>query len=101
MDAGRTFQTISVVHGDVHDLWLNPEQPQLLALANDGGAQVSLTGGASWSTMFNQPTAELYRVTVDNRFPYRVYAGQQDNSTISVPSWTTGGVTPTADWYSV
>jgi photosystem II stability/assembly factor-like uncharacterized protein len=101
IDAGRTFQRISVQHGDVHDLWVNPNDPNLMVLANDGGAQVSLTGGASWSTMHNQPTAEMYRVSVDNQFPYRLYGGQQDNSTISVSSWTSGGLTPTEDWFSV
>ena len=101
IDGGRTFEPIPVPHGDVHDLWVNPQNPELMVIGNDGGAQVSLTGGDSWSTMDNQPTAELYRVTVDNRFPYRVYGGQQDNSTISVSSWTRGGLTPTEDWFSV
>ena len=101
IDGGKTFQAISVPHGDVHDLWLNPANPDILVLGNDGGAQVSLNGGASWSTMHNQPTAELYRVTVDNQYPYRLYGGQQDNSTISVPSWSVGGVTPTEDWFAV
>ncbi len=101
IDGGKTFQTLSVPHGDVHDLWLNPGNPDILVLGNDGGAQVSLNGGASWSTMYNQPTAELYRVTVDHQYPYRLYGGQQDNTTISVPSWSTGGITRTEDWFSV
>ena len=101
IDGGKTFEPISVEHGDVHDVWVNPNNPDLMVLGNDGGAQASLTGGRSWSTMYNQPTAELYRVTLDNQFPYRLYAGQQDNSTISVPSWTRGGLTPTEDWFSV
>ena len=68
---------------------------------NDGGANVSLDDAKSWSTQFNQPTAEFYRVTVDNRFPYRVYGAQQDNSTISVPSRNAGGITPTQYWYDI
>lgn len=101
IDGGKTFQSIAVQHGDVHDLWINPTETDLMVLGNDGGAQVSVTGGESWSTMHNQPTAEMYRVTVDNQFPYRLYGGQQDNSTISVSSWTQGVLTPTEDWFSV
>lgn len=77
-----------VPHGDNHDIWLNPNNPQLLIQANDGGAYVSHNGGITWSTQFNQPTAELYQVEVDDQYPYWLYAGQQDNSsTISVPSF--------------
>jgi photosystem II stability/assembly factor-like uncharacterized protein len=101
IDGGKTFQSIRVPHGDVHDLWINPDSPEKMVVANDGGAQVSLSHGGSWSTMFNQPTAEMYRATVDNQFPYRVYGGQQDNSTISVPSWSAGTLTPTEDWFGV
>jgi photosystem II stability/assembly factor-like uncharacterized protein len=101
VDGGKTFQTVRVPHGDVHDLWINPDSPEKMVVANDGGAQVTLTAGRSWSTMLNQPTAELYRVTVDNQFPYRVYAGQQDNSTISVPSWSAGTLTNTEEWFGV
>ncbi len=101
IDAGRTWEGISVPHGDVQDLWVNPENPDFMVVANDGGAQVSLTAGRSWSTLLNQPTAELYRVTTDNRFPYRVYAAQQDNSTISLPSRSSGGLTPYEEWYDV
>ena len=86
IDAGKTFTSIPVGHRDCHDLWLNPANPQILIQANDGGAHVSLNGGRSWSTLQNQPTAEMYRVTVDNQFPYRIYGAQQDNTTISVPS---------------
>lgn len=101
VDAGKTFERIRVPHGDVHDLWINPDDPEIMILSNDGGAQVTLTGGLTWSTMYNQPTAELYRVTVDDRFPYRVYGAQQDNTTISVPSASPGDITPTQEWYSV
>ena len=101
IDAGKTWEDISVPHGDVHDLWVNPANPDFMVVGNDGGAQVSLTAGESWSTLLNQPTAELYRVVTDNRFPYRVYAAQQDNSTISLPSRSSGGLTPYEEWYDV
>lgn len=100
IDGGRTFQSISVPHGDTHDLWINPANPEIMIIGNDGGAQVSLNGGGSWSTMYNQPTAEIYRVFVDERFPYRVYGSQQDNSTISLPSQGIGGLTPSEQWRS-
>ncbi|MFQ5740476.1 MAG: WD40/YVTN/BNR-like repeat-containing protein [Acidobacteriota bacterium] len=101
VDAGKTFKRIRVLHGDCHDLWLNPKDPNILIQANDGGAHVSLNGGLSWSTLHNQPTAEIYRVTVDNQFPYRVYGPQQDNSTISVPSRASRATSPYQNWLSV
>jgi hypothetical protein len=90
-------------HGDNHDMWINPEDPDLFIQSNDGGANVTRDGGRTWSTQNNQPTAELYQVDIDDRFPYWLYAGQQDNSTIAVPSRPpysppTG---PTAYWRSV
>lgn len=85
-DGGKTFKRHHVTHGDVHTLWINPDHPQIQIQGNDGGATVTLDGGKTWSTQYNQPTAELYQVDVDNRFPYWLYAGQQDYSTISVPS---------------
>lgn len=85
-DGGKNFERRRVAHSDVHALWINPEQPNIQIQGNDGGATVTLDGGETWSTQFNQPTAELYQVNVDERFPYWLYAGQQDNSTISVPS---------------
>lgn len=85
-DGGKTFEAIPTPHGDNHDMWINPENPQILIQSNDGGANVSLNGGKMWSTQLNQPTAELYQVDVDNQFPYRIYAGQQDEPAISVPS---------------
>jgi len=86
IDGGRTFAGVSTPHGDNHDLWINPNSSQIMVQANDGGGNVSYNGGQSWSTQLNQPTAELYRLAVDNQFPYRVYGSQQDNSTISLPS---------------
>ena len=85
-DGGRNWQPRSTPHGDNHDLWINPDNPDIMIQSNDGGANVSIDGGQTWSTQLNQPTAELYQVDVSDDFPYRLYAGQQDNSTISVPS---------------
>lgn len=88
IDGGKTWKRMSVPHGDNHDIWINPKNPNLLIQANDGGANVSHNGGKTWSTQFNQPTAELYQVEVDDQYPYWLYAGQQDNSTtIAVPSF--------------
>ena len=85
-DGGRTFRKKSLPHGDHHDLWLDPRDPRRMINGSDGGASVSLNGGESWSTLYNQPTAEMYHVITDNRTPYRIYGAQQDNSTISLPS---------------
>jgi hypothetical protein len=101
IDGGRTWSGIRVPHGDNHDMWINPNDPQIMIQANDGGSNVTFDGAQTWSTQLNQPTAEFYRVTVDNQFPYRVYGAQQDNSTISVPMWSSGTLTPFQDWYGV
>jgi photosystem II stability/assembly factor-like uncharacterized protein len=85
-DAGETFRRLSTPHGDNHDMWINPNDSDLYIQSNDGGANVTRDGGRTWSTQDNQPTAELYQVDVDDRFPYWLYAGQQDASTIAVPS---------------
>lgn len=86
MDGGETWDRRSTPHVDNHDLWINPDDPDIMVQGNDGGANVTLDGGETWSSIHNQPTAELYQVDVDTRFPYWLYAGQQDNSTIAVPS---------------
>ncbi|WP_375324908.1 hypothetical protein [Flagellimonas sp. GZD32] len=86
IDGGKTWKRMSVPHGDNHDIWLNPNNPDLLIQCNDGGANVSHNGGETWSTQFNQPTAEIYQVAVDDQYPYWVYGAQQDNSTIAIPS---------------
>ncbi len=86
VDGGKTWQRRSTPHGDNHDMWINPADPDLFIQSNDGGANVTRDGGKTWSTQRNQPTAELYQVNIDDQFPYWVYAGQQDNSTIMVPS---------------
>ena len=96
VDGGKSWKVMSVPHGDNHDIWLHPKNPQLLIQANDGGANVSFNGGKSWSTQFNQPTAELYQVEVDDQYPYWLYAGQQDNyTTIAVPSFPPSAVQST------
>lgn len=86
-DGGKTWQNMRTPHGDNHDIWINPNNTSIWIQANDGGANVTLDNGRTWSTQFNQPTAELYQVEVDDQYPYWLYAGQQDNSsTIAVPS---------------
>ncbi|HEU4628931.1 MAG TPA: hypothetical protein VFS08_04275 [Gemmatimonadaceae bacterium] len=86
-DGGKTFRSMRTPHGDNHDLWINPEHPEIWIQSNDGGANVTLDGGRTWSTQFNQPTAEIYQVYVDSQFPYRLYGAQQDNnSTLIIPS---------------
>ncbi len=86
IDGGKTFTQVTVPHGDNHDLWIDPKDPKRMIEGNDGGATVSFNGGESWSSLYNQPTAEFYHVSTDTRRPYRVYGAQQDNSTITVPS---------------
>ncbi len=85
-DGGKTWQRRSTPHGDNHGMWINPDDTDLFIQSNDGGANVTRDGGRTWSTQHNQPTAELYQVDVDDAFPYWLYAGQQDNTTIAVPS---------------
>jgi photosystem II stability/assembly factor-like uncharacterized protein len=85
-DGGATWHVVETPHADNHGMWIDPEQPDVMIQANDGGANVSLDGGRSWSTQYNQPTAELYQVEVDDQFPYRLYGAQQDNTTVIVPS---------------
>ena len=80
-DSGRTWRSVSTPHADQHGMWINPDDPNYIIQSNDGGANVSIDGGETWSTQENQPTAELYGVEVDNQFPYRLYGAQQDNNT--------------------
>ena len=101
VDGGKTFTEVTTPHGDNHDLWIDSNNPQRMIEGNDGGACVTFNGGESWSTIYNQPTAQFYHVTTDSRFPYRVYGTQQDNSAISVPSRTHKGAIPYSDCYTV
>jgi photosystem II stability/assembly factor-like uncharacterized protein len=90
-DGGRTFSSFDAAHGDHHDMWIAPEDPKRIVMADDGGACISYDGGETWSTYHNQPTAQFYRVTTDNHFPYRIYVAQQDNSTLRISHRTGGG----------
>jgi photosystem II stability/assembly factor-like uncharacterized protein len=99
-DGGRTYTGIGVPHGDNHDLWIAPDDPNRMIESNDGGANVSYNGGRSWTEQ-DQPTAQFYRVALDNDFPYNVYGAQQDNSTVRIASRTTEGGIGTSDWYDV
>jgi photosystem II stability/assembly factor-like uncharacterized protein len=98
IDGGRTFQTVPAMHGDNHQLWINPRDSRYVANANDGGASVSLDGGKSWSTQDNQPTAQFYHVAVDDAFPYKLYGGQQDNTSVIIKSFGDGGRVDIRDW---
>lgn len=99
-DGGKTFQTVYTPHGDHHNLWIDPEDGQRMIVADDGGAQISFDGGQHWSTYNNQPTAQFYRVTTDNHFPYRVLGCQQDNSSVRMMSRTYHGSIGNQDWSS-
>lgn len=101
VDGGRTFTQLTTPHGDNHDLWIDPRNPQRMIEGNDGGACVSFNGGASWSTIYNQPTAQFYHVATDTRFPYRVYGTQQDNTAICVPSRSEKGAILPSQCYPV
>ena len=86
-DGGISWEHLRTPHGDNHDMWISPTNPELFIQSNDGGANITHNGGKTWSTQFNQPTAELYQVEVDDQYPYWLYGGQQDNSTtIAIPS---------------
>jgi photosystem II stability/assembly factor-like uncharacterized protein len=99
-DGGRTFTPIGVPHGDNHDLWIAPDDSNRMIESNDGGSNVSFNGGRSWTEQ-DQPTAQFYRVALDNDFPYNVYGAQQDNSTVRIASRNTEGGIGTSDWYDV
>jgi photosystem II stability/assembly factor-like uncharacterized protein len=99
-DGGRTYTPIGVPHGDNHDLWIAPDDSNRMIQSNDGGANVSFNGGRSWTEQ-DQPTAQFYRVAVDNDFPYNVYGAQQDNSTVRIASRTTEAGITTSDWFDV
>jgi len=100
-DGGKTFDSIRVPHGDNHDLWIDPDDPDRMIESNDGGANVTFNRGRTWSSILNQPTAQFYRVTTDDRFPYWVYGAQQDNSTVAIPSRGRGRGIDITDWHSV
>jgi photosystem II stability/assembly factor-like uncharacterized protein len=99
-DGGKTWQSFRAPHGDYHQLWINPKNNKNMIVSNDGGAAISFNGGKTWSAQDNQPTAQFYRVNADNLFPFNLYGGQQDNTSVRIasqvsPSW--GGITE-RDW---
>ena len=97
-DGGKSWERIRTPHGDHHDLWIAPEDNQRMIIGDDGGAQVSFDAGENWSTYYNQPTAQYYRVTTDDHFPFRIYVAQQDNSTQRVLHRTDGRSIGERDW---
>ncbi len=100
-DGGKTFAQFPIPHGDNHDLWIDPNNPERMIQGNDGGAAVSFNGGETWSTLYNQPTAEFYHVTTDAETPYGVYGAQQDNTTIAGPSRSAMAAIPQSEWFEV
>lgn len=100
-DGGRHFDEVPNPYGDNHDLWIDADNPARKILGNDGGAMVTLNDGTTWSSIMNQPTAQFYHVTADTRRPYRLYGAQQDNTTLSVPSYSDDGNISMADCYPV
>jgi photosystem II stability/assembly factor-like uncharacterized protein len=97
-DGGKSFDNIKTPHGDHHDLWINPNDPEIMVIGDDGGAQITIDSGASFSTYLNQPTAQFYRVTTDNHFPYRIYGAQQDNSTVRIDHRSSGSRITDSNW---
>ena len=102
-DGGNTFTAIKGAPGgdDYHTIWINPENPQIIALALDQGATISVNGGQTWSSWYNQPTAQFYHVITDNQFPYWVYGGQQESGSVGTASRTDNGEITFRDWYPV
>ncbi|HWX53908.1 MAG TPA: glycosyl hydrolase [Verrucomicrobiae bacterium] len=101
VDGGRTFNLLPAPHGDHHGLWLDPDNPSRMINSNDGGATVSTDNGKTWSTQYNQPTAQFYHVITDNRWPYYIYGAQQDNTSVAIKSYDDDGVIGRQDWYQV
>jgi photosystem II stability/assembly factor-like uncharacterized protein len=101
IDGGRSFSLLAAPHGDHHALWIDPADPERMINGNDGGANITTDGGKTWTTQENQPTAQFYHVTTDNRFPYFIYGAQQDNSTVAIASMDDEGAIGRQDWYPV
>ncbi len=99
-DGGKTWTLHNAPHGDHHDLWIAPDNNQRMIIADDGGAQITNDGGSNWTTYYNQPTAQFYRLATDNHFPYRIYGAQQDNSSIRILHRTDGRSIDRNDWES-
>ncbi len=101
IDGGKTWEKIATPHGDHHDHWINPNDNRIIISGNDGGATVTFDGGKTWSSIMNQPTAQFYRVATDNQVPYRIYGGQQDNSTVAIASQTYDSGIGVEDYFAV
>ncbi len=101
VNGGEDWELVEAPHGDHHDLWFNPADGDNIINANDGGANVTFDGGETWSSINNQPTAQFYRIITDNQDPYRLYGGQQDNSTVSIASYAWDGGIGADDFYAV
>jgi len=101
VDGGKSWTGVRTPHGDNHDLWIDPDDPDRMIEGNDGGAAITYNGGRTWSSVQNQPTAQIYRVTTDDRYPYWVYGAQQDNTTIATPSRTRDRGIGQTDWHQV
>ncbi len=101
IDGGKTFKKIKTPHGDHHDHWINPGDSRIMINGNDGGATVTFDGGDTWSTLENQPTAQFYRLITDRQSPWRLYAGQQDNTTVSIAAWAWDGSIGRDDYHAI
>ena len=101
IDGGKEWTLVKTPHGDHHDQWINPDDPLNFINGNDGGATITFDGGKTWSSIMNQPTAQFYRVATDNQFPFRIYGGQQDNTTVAIASQSLYGGIGVSDYYDV
>jgi photosystem II stability/assembly factor-like uncharacterized protein len=98
IDGGKTFKSSNAPHGDHHDLWIAPEDPNRMIIGDDGGAQITFDGGVNWTTYHNQPTAQFYRIATDNHFPFRIYGAQQDNSSVRINHRSDNAFITDKDW---
>ncbi|MCP3675057.1 MAG: glycosyl hydrolase, partial [Gammaproteobacteria bacterium] len=101
VNGGKDWERTSLPHSDTHDHWINPDNNKNMINANDGGASITFDGGKTWSSISNQPTAQFYRVSTDNQYPYRIYGGQQDNTTVAIASQSFTGGIGVDDYYDV
>ncbi|HKS41479.1 MAG TPA: glycoside hydrolase, partial [Blastocatellia bacterium] len=102
-DAGRSFTGFRGAPGgdDYHTIWINPDNPQIILFATDQGAVITVNGGQSWSSWYNQPTAQFYHVSTDNQFPYNVYGGQQESGSVAIASRGGDGQITFREWHPV
>jgi photosystem II stability/assembly factor-like uncharacterized protein len=98
-DGGKTFTLLPAPHGDHHGLWIDPTNPDRMINGDDGGATISIDGGKNWTPQLNQPTAQFYHVTTDNRFPYYLFGAQQDNTPVGIAAWSDFGAVGIRNWY--